>query len=118
MEHAAAAQGGAGAVNPEVYGIAGTLGRLGGRGIVNLMMAVQEARGIGEARERIGNERYLRLDRVPSDVQAKMLHLDNASPEASLTIEQLARDVDADTSHFMSHGVWRSLIAKSQIEGE
>ena len=111
----APAQGGVGTLTPAAFGVPGTLGRLGGRGIVDLMMAVQEAHGIAEAKARLGGGRYLRLDRAPSDAQAKLLQLDNASGEARQTLEDLAQQTQAGLRDHQSHGVWRRMVARAQF---
>jgi hypothetical protein len=97
-----------------VFGVPGTLIHLGGRGIVNLMMAIQEARGLEEARARLGPARHLRLDRAPSDAQARLLALDNASDRARTTLGDLAGAAAAELKGLGAHAVWGALTARAQ----
>jgi hypothetical protein len=109
----ALAEGGVSGERPPAHGLVGALRRLGGSGgIVNLIMAIQEARGVAEARARVGPTRYLRIDRTPSETQAKHLQLDNASPKARQTLEALA--VQASASLATDHHVWRLMVARAQ----
>ena len=66
-------EGGVSGETPAAYGVLGALRDIGGRGIVNLMMAVQERRDIDEARSKL-DDRYLRIDECASKC-AQSLHL-------------------------------------------
>ena len=105
--------GGVGMADPAALGLTATLLSLGGRGIVNLAMAVQEGRGVSEARSRLGDASYLRLDGSPSSEQSRLLSLDNSSPEALRTMEEMASPVGAEIAASGSHGVWRHLLARA-----
>lgn len=107
----ASIEGAAASLRPSAVGYIGALYKLGGRGVVNLLMAVQEDRGIGEAVARLGTERHLRIDRSPSDQQAKFLALDNASQRAHDTLKQLA-DIAA-TNILKDHNVWNLVLSRA-----
>jgi patatin-like phospholipase/acyl hydrolase len=96
------------------FGIAGAMSKMGGRGIINLMMAVQERRGITEAQARLGLNRYLRIDSPASAEQAKCLLLDNASAMAHATLSDLANSTYERLRTDSSHPVWRAMLAKAQ----
>ena len=112
----ATASGAAGPADPVEYGIPAALGRLGGRGIVNLMMAIQEERGISEARSRLGDDRYLRLDKSPAPEQAKILRLDNASADARQTLTELAGKCIDGLDKLGGRAILRHLLARSQVQ--
>jgi len=107
------AEGGIPGERPPVSGIAGAVLRLGGRGIVNLMMTVQESRGINEALRRVGPGRFLRIDATPSAQQAKCLQLDNASTAAQRTLEALASTA-VDTGQLQGNPIWQRMLARAQ----
>lgn len=101
-------------LSPLKVGYFGALSRLGGQGIVNLAMAIQEERGIRESAVRLGQDRYLRLDRPPSSVQAKLLDLDNASEISRRTLEALADDVYQDFLSKGPHNVVQLVRSRAQ----
>ena len=106
-------EGGVSGETPAAYGVLGALRDIGGRGIVNLMMAVQERRGIDEARSKL-DDRYLRIDEVPSDAQALHLSLDDASPTATATLEALSAASYGKLAAFSQNSVWRRMLARAQ----
>jgi predicted acylesterase/phospholipase RssA len=108
------ADGGITGERPPASGFVGTLFSIGGSGIINLMMAIQETRGVSEATSRVGFERYLRVDETPSEQQAKHLQLDNASPTAQQTLGTLAAKANAKLPSLARHAVWRLMIARAQ----
>lgn len=95
-------------------GLVGAVRKLGGRGIVNLLMAVQEDRGLSEAKKRLGSERYLRIDRSPSDAQAPFVALDNASERTRGILETLADAAYQDILQQQTNNVWQLMLARSQ----
>jgi hypothetical protein len=112
-----AAVGGApGSAHPAAFGAIGTLRRLGGRGIIELMMAVQEARGVEEARVRLGGQRHLRIDRPQGSEQSPSLGLDDASDAAKRTLEDLATAAGRELkSHLdLGHHVLSAAYAKAR----
>jgi predicted acylesterase/phospholipase RssA len=110
----ASVEGAAAGRYPARAGLFGALTRLGGRGIVNLMMAIQEARGTEEARVRLGADRWLRIDRSPSDEDAAFLELDNASQRSRLILGTLADAAHQEQLSKQDHNVWRLLRARAQ----
>jgi len=109
----AAAEGAAVSGQPSRAGLIGAVTDLGGRGIVNLMMAVQEQRGVTEGAARLGQRRYLRVDASPSMDQARFLELDDASVTSVRTLQALA-DRAYDQLSGQDHDVWRLLHARAQ----
>ena len=107
-------EGGVSGVQPSRAGLIGAVLGLGGRGIVSLMMAVQEERGISEGAARLGQDRYLRIDRTPSNLQAKLLDLDNASLASRRTMEMLADAAYQDLLAKQGHNVWQLVAARAQ----
>lgn len=107
-------EGGAASRRPYRSGLGGALRNLGGRGIVNLMMAIQEERGISDASDLLGPDRYLRLDKPASRYQSDILELDDASPRSRLTLGELAKAASDDHAAKQSHGVWQLLRARAQ----
>jgi hypothetical protein len=87
---------------------------LGGSGIVDLMMAIQEERGISEATNLLGPDRYLRVDQPASPHQGEILALDNASPESKRTLEALAKTAGDDLIATQNQGVWQLIRARAQ----
>jgi hypothetical protein len=105
---------GAASARNRYAGIFGALTQLGGTGIVNLMMAIQEDRGVRDAAIRLGSDRYLRIDRIPSSRDAAILHLDNASNKAKSVLYTLADAVHKDHLSKMEGPVWKLLRARAQ----
>lgn len=110
----ATTEGAAASLWPSGVGLVGALRSLGGRGIVNLLMAVQEDRGLKEALARLGPARYLRVDSAPSDQQAKLLALDNASQRTRDTLNTLAEAAYQDLLRKQDHNVWQLVSARAQ----
>jgi len=106
--------GGSVTPQPSRRGIVATLLNLGGHGIVDLMMAIQEERGISEAFNLLGADRYLRIDKPTGQYQGDILALDNAGPESQLTLEALAKSALDDQAANQSHSVWQLLRARGQ----
>ncbi len=110
----ATVEGAAGGRHPARAGLFGALTSLGGRGIVNLMMAIQEERGTSEAAVRLGQDRYLRIDRSPSSEDAEFLALDNASERTRRILGTLADAAHEEQLSKQDHNVWRLLRARAQ----
>jgi uncharacterized protein len=107
-------EGEAVSLRPAGVGYVGALRKLGGRGVVNLLMAVQEDRGLNEAAARLGSERYLRVDKSPSEEQAPFLNLDNASERTHRILETLAQAAYQDILQGQTHNVWQLMLARAQ----
>jgi uncharacterized protein len=107
-------QGGISGVRPDASGLFGAMVRLGGTGIVNLMMAIQEERGVSEAIARVGAAQHLRIDEMPSDAQAKHLELNNASETSQRTLEALANSTGERLQKLGDNAVWRLMTARAQ----
>ena len=101
-------------LRPTGVGYVGALRKLGGRGVVNLLMAVQEDRGLNEAAARLRPNRYLRLDRSPSEQQAKFLALDNASARSHAVLAELAEATYRDLLQQQDHNVGQLVFARAQ----
>jgi uncharacterized protein len=69
--------------------VAGLLGWILRRSLVNVTMEAQEAMAVDNARAILGNH-HLRIDGSPTAEQAKVLGLDAATPEATQVLTDLA----------------------------
>jgi predicted acylesterase/phospholipase RssA len=110
----APAEGAASGESPSRHGNIGAIRELGGEGIVNLMMAIQERRGTEEAEARLTKQRYLRINRIPGPHQNRVLALDNASREAQLTLAELAADAHKEHLEKQHEPVWQAVNARAQ----
>jgi hypothetical protein len=110
----ASPEGAAASLSPARTGKIGALTTLGGRGIVNFMMAIQEDRGTSESGVRLRQVRYLRIDKSPSSEHAKFLELDNASVQTQRILETLADAAHNEQLSNQNHNVWQRLHGRAQ----